>query len=224
MKLERRRGIGIATGLTFGVVMVTCLGASGSEQFHAKGPMNSGHADLACESCHREAAGTSRQQLQNAARELFGLESVAVDVGFRPVENANCNTCHEQKDDRHPSFRFLEPRFAEARAAIHPETCTSCHAEHAGKRVTIAETTYCRNCHTDTVLEKDPLDVSHRTLIADGRWETCLGCHDYHGNHTFEPPHRVKDVIPHVVIERYFEGGVSPYPPPRTRARQPEVP
>ena len=221
MKIARRRLIGIVTGLAFGTFTLLGLGSAGREQFHAPGPMNSGHDNLACESCHHEADGTSRQQLQNAARDWFGLDSVAVDVGYRAVGNAECSSCHQRPDDRHPTFRFLEPRFAAARENIHPEQCVSCHREHAGARVTVVETTYCKNCHADTVLDSDPLDVSHAELIAAERWETCLGCHDYHGNHAIEAPKRVKDAIPRVVVERYFAGGISPYPPPLVRARTP---
>src|SRR5688572_20791590 len=100
MKIERRRGIGIVAGLACGTFTLVGLGSAGREELHAPGPMNTGHDNLACESCHQEAAGTSRQQLQNAARDWLGLESVSVDVGYRAVGNAECSSCHERPDDR----------------------------------------------------------------------------------------------------------------------------
>ncbi|MBA3539702.1 MAG: cytochrome c3 family protein, partial [Deltaproteobacteria bacterium] len=171
----------------------------------------------------REAPGTVRQQLQNVARDRLGLAAVAVDVGFRAVTNDQCLACHDRPDDRHPVFRFLEPRFAEARATLHPEQCSSCHREHNGVRVTTVEPTYCRTCHATTTFERDPLDVPHRELVATERWDTCLGCHDFHGNHGMTAPHRLQDAILLDQIRTYFGGGPSPYPPPVRRAITPEL-
>lgn len=223
MKPGLRRRIGTVAGLVLGGVAVTCLCAAGAEQMHAPGPMNTQHGGLSCESCHRAAPGTVRQQLQNVANHWVGLETAAVDVGFRAVTNDECLACHDRPDDRHPVFRFLEPRFAEVRALLHPELCSSCHREHSGARVTLTETTHCRHCHADTELEDDPLDVSHRALVATERWDSCLGCHDYHGNHAMKAPHRLRDAIPADQIRAYFDGGNSPYGAPIRRAITPEV-
>ena len=59
----------------------------------------------------------------------------------------------------------------------------SCHREHQGVRVTLTEIGYCRHCHEETRLKRDPLDVSHEALIKAKEWDSCLGCHDFHGNH-----------------------------------------
>ncbi|MGN6106753.1 MAG: cytochrome c3 family protein [Kofleriaceae bacterium] len=222
MKVGRRRRIGIASGLLVSVAVVLWLDADGHEHLHAAGPMNTQHGDVACESCHRRAPGTVRQQFQNAARSWVGLSASEVDIGYRKVSNEQCLSCHERPDDRHPVFRFLEPRFAEVRELIHPEQCSSCHLEHRGKRVTRADITYCRHCHGDLVMKQDPLDVPHRELVATERWDSCLGCHDFHGNHGMKSPHRVEDAIPAEQIRAYFAGGASPYPPPIRRATQPE--
>ena len=223
MKPAARRRFGTLTGMLAGSAVVVVLGAPGFEQLHAPGPMNTGHDRVACEACHRPAPGSLRQQLQTAARNALGLTATASDIGFRPVTNAACLSCHDRPDDRHPVFRFLEPRFAKARAELHPELCTSCHAEHDGVRVTRAETTFCRTCHADLQVEHDPIDVPHRELVASGRWETCLGCHDFHGNHARVVPRRLADAIPVEQIRAYFEGGASPYGDPVRRARTPEV-
>jgi hypothetical protein len=161
-----------------------------------------------------------RQQLQVAASAtlLSRTEVGAVDVGYRAVTNSECLACHARPEDRHPVFRFLEPRFASVRDAIHPEQCESCHREHAGVRVTVVEQTYCKHCHGETALDSDPIDVSHRELVATERWDTCLGCHDFHGNHTMKPPRRLADRIPAERIRAYFDGAASPYGPPTHKA------
>lgn len=222
MKASTRRHIGIATGVALGIGAVFVLCMPGCEHLHARGPMNAGHAEVACERCHQQAPGTVRQQLQHAARTWSGLDEPAakIDVGFQRVTNADCTRCHARPDDRHPAFRFLEPRFAEAREAIHPERCESCHREHAGVRITVAEQTYCRHCHGELAVKRDPLDVSHADLVAGGRWETCLGCHDYHGNHATKPPRRLADAVPAAQIRAYFSGGPSPYGAPTVRATE----
>lgn len=223
MKPSQRRALGISFGAVVGAGLITWLGAAGSEQLHAPGPMNTGHGDTACAACHRPAPGTVRQQLQTVARRWIGASHAEVDLGYREVTSDECLACHERPDDRHPGFRFLEPRFAEARAQLHPEACASCHREHQGARVTIAEPTYCRQCHGELTLDQDPLDVSHRELVTTERWETCLGCHDYHGNHAYTAPRRLEQAIPMDAIRAYLDGGSSPYGAPIRRAIEPEV-
>ncbi len=220
MKPATCRLVGIVTGFVLGGAVVAW---SSSRGMHRPGPMNTGHAELACEACHRSAPGTVRQQLQNAVRHALGMAGGPVDVGFAPVSNDDCLACHDRPDDRHPAFRFLEPRFADARAAIHPERCVSCHREHGGVRVSLADTTFCRHCHADTTVENDPLDISHQTLVATQQWSSCLGCHDFHGNHGVRAPHRVDEAFAIHQIEQYFAGGPSPYPPPIRRATQRKV-
>lgn len=223
MKQPTRRRIGLAVGIAAGVATTLWLNAPSQAHLLAPGPMNSGHGGLACESCHRPAPGTTRQQLQAIARDWLRRGTSDVDLGFRAVGNEECQHCHDRPDDRHPVYRFLEPRFARARAALHPEQCVSCHREHAGVRVTLADGTYCRHCHADLEVEGDPLDVSHFELARTQRWDTCLGCHDYHGNHRLEAPVRLDSAIRPDAIETYLRGGASPYPEPIVRARTEEV-
>lgn len=220
MRPELRRRIGIGAGVVLGAAVVVVLNAPGCETFHAPGPMNTKHEQLACSGCHREAPGTVRQQLQTVAYAgiALGAAETPVDVGYRAVTNTDCLSCHDQTDDRHPVFRFLEPRFAAVRERLHPEQCAACHREHAGVRVTIVERTYCRHCHDTIALEQDPLDITHRELVATQRWDSCLGCHDYHGNHASKPPRRLRDAIPEGRIQTYFDGGPSPYGEPNRRA------
>jgi hypothetical protein len=223
MKQPTRRRLGIATGILAGAAVTLWLHAPGQAHLLAPGPMNTGHQSLACEACHVAAPGTVRQQLQTIARHWVTGDAHTGDLGFRAVTNAQCQSCHERPDDRHPVFRFLEPRFADARAAIHPEQCTSCHQEHAGARVTITDGTFCSHCHGSLDVKDDPLDTSHHTLVAAQRWDTCLGCHDYHGNHGLLAPHRLEQAIAPAAIQAYLRGGRSPYPAPIVRAHPPEV-
>lgn len=210
--MRRRQRLGFVTGVAGGLAVTVVLLLPGREALHAKGAMNTGHQDLACDSCHRPAPGSLRQQLQANARWSLGLRAEPADFGRSDVGNAACLRCHERPNDRHPVFRFVEPRFAEARRAIAPQFCVSCHREHSGRRIT-AEQGYCVNCHSDLDLEDEPVvDVSHAELAERGDWSSCLGCHDFHGNHEMETPTRRSAAMPPARLADYFAGGPTPYP------------
>lgn len=185
----------------------------GQERLRQRGPMNTGHDSVACASCHTQAPGSIRQQIQANTRFILGLRKTTVDFGHLPVQNDQCLACHERPNDTHPIFRFLEPRFAEARQTIAPQNCVSCHREHNGVRVT-AEPSFCSSCHQELRLRKDPLSITHEQLVKDEKWQTCLGCHDYHGNHPMNAPTSLRDTIPIARILDYMDGGRSPYPGP----------
>jgi len=199
----------IGIGLGLGITVFTALPVG--EWFHAKGPMNTGHGKLACVACHKNAPGSFRQQIQANLRRALGRREVTAPFGRLPVGNADCMACHERPNDRHPVYRFLEPRFSRVRDTLGPHKCVSCHAEHHGRRVTLAETGYCVNCHKDTRLKHDPIDVPHTDLIARKQWDTCLGCHDFHGNHIMQTEKKIEKRVRTEVIRVYFDGGPSPY-------------
>lgn len=216
-----RQNLGYATGACAGTLLFLLFLLPGNDALHARGPMNTGHEDFRCESCHLPAPGSARQQLQANARYLLGWRASPADFGRADVEDEICLDCHDRPDDRHPIYRFLEPRFAEARQALSPQHCESCHREHQGARVTLDDIGYCVNCHEDTQLRRDPLDVSHERLIAEERWQTCLGCHDFHGNHVMKTAQRLVEALPPAAVRDYFAGGSSPYGSERRhRARQ----
>ena len=208
---NRRRRVGSVLGSVIAGLALTGLVWPGNEHWSAAGPMNIGHEQLTCDSCHRPAPGTIRQQLQANARFAIGLRAEPVDFGERRVENTDCLSCHERPFDRHPVSRFAEPRFEKARAMATVQRCDGCHREHSGKRVTSA-VTVCENCHSDVKLRVDPVDVSHETLARTRRFSTCLGCHDFHGNHVMKPAEHMSSVIALDRIEAYLNGGRSPYP------------
>lgn len=207
---RRRQTTGFVCGSFVGLGLAAFLALPGQEGLLRRGPMNTGHEELACGQCHERAPGTLRQQLQANARHLLGWRESGADFGFRDVGNGVCLDCHERPNDRHPVFRFVEPRFAEARLAIGSHLCLSCHLEHSGRRVT-AERTYCRHCHEELSLKNDPISEPHAALVAEGRWETCLGCHDFHGNHLYDVEHELEAAIPESRVAAYFAGGASPY-------------
>lgn len=208
---RKRRHFGLLAGCLAGMAVLIALTRPALDRWHALGPMTQGHESLRCETCHKPAPGTARQQLQALVRHGLGWRGTPADFGSRDVGNEICLECHDRPNDRHPVFRFSEPRFAKARASLAPQFCVSCHLEHRGRRVTLETTAYCEVCHRETRLNKDPLDIPHRDLIAEKRWSTCLGCHDFHGNHVMKTPLRVVELIAEDKIKAYFAGGLSPY-------------
>jgi bacterioferritin-associated ferredoxin len=181
------------------------------ERVRAKGPANTGHDDLACAECHLDAPGSVRQQLQANTRKLFGLRETWAPLVHAPVRNAACEHCHDREgEDRHPPFRFTESRFEDARAAIAPTSCTSCHQEHRGGRVT-RDGDYCTHCHQEFELDADRVEPSHQQLADDERFDTCLQCHDFHGNHLYTLPETLDEGFELDAVQAYLEGGPSPY-------------
>jgi hypothetical protein len=180
------------------------------DRFHAKGPANTGHEALACSECHKESPGSVRQQLQAKVQFALGMRATDVTFGRSRVGNDQCIGCHARSQDSHPVHRFLEPRFSEARTELGAHSCVSCHREHKGGRVTMAPQS-CSTCHQNLELKRDPLDVTHRELIARKQWTSCLGCHDFHGNHKRAVQTRLDDAYSKSAIIDYLAGGSSPY-------------
>ena len=71
--------------------------------------------------------------------------------------------------------------------------------------------TACSTCHQDIALKNEPLDVSHRELAAKQQWATCLGCHDFHGNHKRVAQTKLDAAYSVKAITDYLAGGASPY-------------
>lgn len=211
-KLLSNRNLAIAASMVLAFFLFQFFSAPAAAEYLAKGPLNTGHETLECASCHKPAPGNTRQQLQFNTRAFLGFtDSDYTDFGNLPVASENCLECHNRPNDRHPTHRFMEPRFAEAREAIHPESCISCHQEHHGQRITITPLDYCMNCHRDIEIKDDPLETSHASLIEQEQWNTCLQCHDFHGNHVFEVPDQIRDTIPLQAIKDYAAGKSDPY-------------
>ncbi|WP_248722688.1 cytochrome c3 family protein [Seonamhaeicola sp. ML3] len=209
--LRKRQIIGSLVGLVVGVTLFYVLTLESTEKYVSIGPMNTGHQDLSCFTCHADAKGNLMQQLQSNVSHAFGAREESVDFGTQDVTVDNCLECHDRPNDRHPTYRFSEPRFKDAIKNIDATTCITCHTEHKEERVSVASIDYCMNCHQELVVENDPLDMSHEEIIAKAQWTTCIQCHDFHGNHRYEVPEKMKDTIPMLHVQKYFDGGEDPY-------------
>jgi hypothetical protein len=182
-----------------------------AQKAHCNGKIQPGHDALICVDCHTVSDGTVRQQLQAVSRNyLYGMD-YDVNVGFLPVTSSECKNCHERPNERHPIYRFNEPRFINALDEVEANSCLGCHSEHTGERVSSVEIGFCKACHGSLKLKLDPLDVPHSKLVESKRWDTCLGCHDYHGNHTRTTPELLNSALGTSIIGNYFKDGPSPY-------------
>jgi len=206
-----RQNIAICLGLLVGTGCILWLFLPVNEVLLMPGEMNTGHQNIACDNCHLLATGNLRQQIQANVRFILGLRLKAADYGRSPVTSEQCLSCHRRPDDRHPVFLFFEPRFKEARKKLQPQLCISCHAEHSDVRVTISDIGFCRTCHEKLVLREDPISTSHAQLIKQKQWKTCLGCHDFHGNHKMTTPRELDKALAPQKIRHYFNGADSPY-------------
>lgn len=190
------------------------------QQSRPHGHPNVGHEKVKCIACHAESPASTRQALQAKARHLVGLRETGAVLGMQPVTSATCVQCHANPDDRHAPHRFLEPRFEQARAETGAQQCVSCHREHTGVRVTAASTGYCVSCHSQMKVEGDRTTPTHDYLVRNKRWETCLQCHDYHGNHKWRAPLRLVDAATVDVLDRYMKTGPSPFGATVVKAKQ----
>ena len=181
-----------------------------SDANFSAGKLQHAHQDLNCASCHLESDGTVRQQIQANTKYLLGMREHPVDFGYQKVTSSECIDCHERANDRHPIYRFREPRFAEAKSVIDATSCLGCHSEHKDEKVSTG-IEFCSACHQDLELKDDPIDVAHTERIKKEEWNTCLGCHDFHGNHKREAQLNLDEKFSSKEIEEYFGSGESPY-------------
>ncbi|MBU3821636.1 cytochrome c3 family protein [Flavobacteriaceae bacterium XHP0103] len=209
--LRKRQFVGLVLGLIIGGTIFFILTLDVSEKYVSIGPMNTGHNDISCITCHADARGNLVQQVQSNISHAFGFRKNGVDFGTKDVTVDNCLNCHDRPNDRHPTYRFSEPRFSDAIKVIDATTCITCHKEHHGERVSVPSMDYCMNCHQELDVEDDPLDISHVSLIKAKQWTTCIQCHDFHGNHKYEVATKLKDTFAKITIQKYFQGGYDPY-------------
>lgn len=212
-KLAPERQIAYGAGIIIAVLGAVLLLLPGNESWHAAGPANSGHTRIQCSECHIRAPGNFIGQAFENLFQAVGLSDSAANFVFQPVGNEECLRCHLNPDDRHPLVDFLEAKFEQPRQAMGVQFCVSCHQEHLGVRVSVTPLV-CQYCHEEIVpmeLEDDPVDVPHTSLIENQRWETCLGCHDFHGNHDREVPILMSQSLTPEQIQQYLDGGNSPY-------------
>jgi hypothetical protein len=175
-----------------------------------KGPMTAGHEALACTSCHDYAPGSTRQQFQAIVASWMGMRNDEVDFALRPPQNSDCVDCHDRANDRHPVHRFKEPRFLQSLEVVDARSCMGCHTEHSGARVS-NNGEYCVACHKDMTIKKDPITPPHIDLAHQGRWESCLQCHDFHNNHKYRAPKDFSERIDLTTVKNYLRDMENPY-------------
>lgn len=222
LNAARRRAYLLGAAVALPLIWV--LASPDRSWVQAAGAATPGHGALACDACHVAAPGTFRQQVQAGARYLLGLREAPATIGMAPVSDARCLACHDRPGDRHPLATLSESRFATAQAAHGVHHCTGCHQEHHGARVT-ASPKVCSECHHDTVVKDDPIEPSHASLFADARWETCLQCHDFHGNHDLRRgphgfPARMDEAFDLAAVRRYLLDGARVYGAPTHPAKE----
>lgn len=183
---------------------------AGDHTLVSSGPIQSGHQALGCADCHERAPGTARQQIQATFRAAFSATISAPHFIYRPVTSETCLACHQRPNERHPIWRFREPRFQAATEIVDATSCLGCHSEHQAARVEV-EPTFCRACHKGLSLKVDPLDVPHHQLIAANDWQSCLACHDFHGNHKAPPPRRLLEAHEMQQLLDYLKDGPDPF-------------
>ncbi len=189
-----------------GVVLLT----DAAKPLIAHGPIQAGHQDVECSGCHVLSVGSYRQQIQANILYAFGQREAPVDFGYASVTSAQCLVCHERKNERHPIYRFREPRFIKALETIEASSCLGCHSEHSDQRAFVRQD-FCQACHADLIVKNDPIDVPHKILLVEKSWGTCLGCHDFHGNHPVKAPLKLDAAHSPKDIRAYLNAGPSPY-------------
>ncbi len=204
------RKVGYQLGILLGATLLVWLLLPQQAAVLAAGPLTAGHDNVECQRCHQPAAGTIRQQLQANTRYLLGVREHAVPFVYRNVTNDECRVCHDNPADAHPTHRFEEPRFADARDALGPTKCTNCHREHSGRRVS-AEDGFCKHCHQDIQLKDDPVEPSHAMLAKQEQWTSCLRCHDFHANHLHNVPQQLSDALEPGIVSEYLRSGPRAY-------------
>ncbi len=208
--LPKLRMIAIITAIPITLLGVIVLFTDQADHLVAHGPIQAGHENVDCVGCHIPSAGSYRQQIQANILYAIGQRETPVDFGYAPVASAQCLDCHERKYERHPIYRFREPRFAKALETVNATSCLGCHSEHNDQRAFV-EIDYCKACHADLIVKNDPIDVPHKTLLAQDSWGTCLGCHDFHGNHPVKAPLKIQEAHSIEDIRAYLNAGPSPY-------------
>ena len=172
------------------------------------GPIQKGHTEVACSGCHEDSVGTIRQQTQANLRHLVGLRSTPADFGFAPVTSEQCVACHERPNDRHPIYRFREPRFSEAIAQVEATSCLGCHTEHTPTGRDRTDILHRLSQGSGTEIRSG---CPHVTLIAEDRWGTCMGCHDFHGNHARKAQTTLALAYDPDDIRAYLQQAPGPY-------------
>ena len=70
---------------------------------------------------------------------------------------------------------------------------------------------FCSTCHSDLGAIDKPIQPTHPELVAGERWDTCMRCHDYHGNHVREAPRTLEEAFDGRTVLRHLDSGAPLY-------------
>ncbi|MDG1804185.1 MAG: hypothetical protein P8H68_04010, partial [Flavicella sp.] len=101
--LRQRQAIGILSGFLIGGILFFLLTLKSNESYVSIGPMNSGHEEFSCNTCHADAEGNLWQQVQSNMQYGMGLRENGTEFGSIDVETKKCLACHDRDNDRHPT-------------------------------------------------------------------------------------------------------------------------
>ena len=215
---DRRRALNLGGGRRFALVSFAAgsalVGTLAAMPDYGRsvvpGRMVAGHETLACTKCHAEAPGTLRQQVRANVLHWASLRETGATFGHEAVSAGACRDCHARDNDRHPSFRFREPRFQGVNRTLDARNCLTCHSEHKAERVS-NDGTFCVACHDGMKARKELIQPTHAALSRGGRWDTCLTCHDFHGNHPVKAPRDLDEAHGLSAVRAYLADGADPY-------------
>ena len=88
--LRKRQVLGVLIGTILGVFLFLFLSSEANEEYKSLGPMNTGHEDFSCSSCHTDADGNLWEQTQSNLQYSIGLRENSVAYGTLDVETKKC--------------------------------------------------------------------------------------------------------------------------------------
>jgi len=86
-QLFSNKRMSLVMGLIFGLIMIGFFTSPSNEIYLSKGDCNIGHENLECNDCHKEAPGTTRQQLQAKVKYWLSTNESNPTIGLNPVDN-----------------------------------------------------------------------------------------------------------------------------------------
>ena len=210
------RKLPLMAGIFVTVLSVAAMTSPSTEQFLSPGGDNEMHEGMACDQCHETAEGTIRQQVQANVYHWLGSRQHGADFLTQPVESADCEACHPMKENFHPQQKLRKSKYYELDTMLGIRECSGCHDHHSSSVMQHAMT-LCMHCHEVWGKKPDTTTPTHVELIAQGRWETCLQCHEFHGGHQREKIFLLEDAHKVDTIQNSLHGkSADPYGDLRT--------
>ncbi len=213
-------------GALLSLTLLAAFNTPQQEQFLSPGGDREMHEGMRCDQCHESAPGTIRQQVQANLQHWLGFRNNGASFITEAVDSVDCQDCHEMPNNRHPYHRFAHSEYFDLRAILGQHECSGCHDHHSSANI-VPSMDFCMHCHRVWGDKKDTITPRHTTLIAEERWETCLQCHDFHGNHDYSAPLLLTEALSVEQIQDYLDGNAPApygdllYPYPKERENSP---